>query len=53
MLFLTVAGLNLVYTWDNYGNGHIGPTGYLGYSYLETPGNSVDGIDNDQDGISE
>jgi len=45
------AGLNLVYTWDNYGNGHIGPTGYLGYSYLETPGNAVDGIDNDEDGI--
>ncbi|MDP2365456.1 MAG: hypothetical protein Q8M94_17015, partial [Ignavibacteria bacterium] len=45
------AGLNLVYTWDNYGNGHIGPTGYLGYSYLETPGNAIDGVDNDQDGI--
>ena len=49
--FDSSAGLNLVYTWDNYGNGHFGPTGYLGYSYLETPGNSVDGIDNDQDGI--
>ena len=45
------AGLNLVYTWDKNGNGYIGPTGYLGYSYLETPGNSVDGIDNDDDGI--
>ena len=49
--FFDSTGLNLVYTWDNYGNGHIGPTGYLGYSYLETPGNSVDAIDNDQDGI--
>jgi hypothetical protein len=28
-----------------------GPTGYLGYSYMETPGNPVDGIDNDEDGI--
>ncbi len=47
------AGLNLVYTWDKNGNGVRGPTGYLGYSYLETPGNSTDGIDNDQDGILE
>lgn len=44
-------GLNLVYTWDKNGNGFIGPTGYLGYSYLETPGNPVDVTDNDQDGI--
>ncbi len=47
------AGLNLVYTWDKNGNGFVGPTGYLGYSYLETPGNSTDGIDNDQDGITD
>ncbi|MEW6702643.1 MAG: hypothetical protein AB1298_07975 [Bacteroidota bacterium] len=46
------AGLNLVYTWDKNGNGFIGPTGYLGYSYLETPGNPTDGIDNDDDGIT-
>ncbi len=44
-------GLNLVYTWDNYGNGFQGPTGYLGYSYLETPGNEFDNNDNDDDGI--
>lgn len=44
-------GLNLVYTWDKTGYGKIGPTGYLGYSYLETPGNSTDGKDNDQDGV--
>jgi hypothetical protein len=49
--FDTEAGLNLVYTWDNYGNGRIGQTGYLGYSYLETPGNSTDAVDNDNDGI--
>ena len=35
------AGLNLVYTWDTNGNGFQGPTGYLGYSYMETPGNPV------------
>ncbi|MFZ0390688.1 MAG: hypothetical protein WAN36_09555, partial [Calditrichia bacterium] len=47
------AGLNLVYTWDKNGNGVQGPTGYLGYSYLETPGNPFDGEDNDQDGITD
>jgi hypothetical protein len=49
-------GLNLVYTWDNYGHGvdlsgTCSRTGYLGYAYLETPGNAEDGIDNDGDGI--
>jgi len=49
-------GLNLVYTWDKLGHG-IGlssnclKTGYLGYAYLETPGNHYDGVDNDDDGI--
>ena len=52
----SVAGLNLVYTWDLYGHG-VGlgtlcaPTGYVGYAYLETPGKPYDGIDNDLDGI--
>ena len=32
---------------------HVRPTGYLGYAYLETPGNSSDGIDNDDDGITD
>ena len=45
--------LNLVYTWDYYGHGVKGPTGYLGYSYLETPGNPTDLIDNDEDGITD
>ncbi|HET6568601.1 MAG TPA: T9SS type A sorting domain-containing protein [Rhodothermales bacterium] len=51
-------GLNLVYTWDEGGRG-VGlqstcqQTGYLGYAYLETPGNAVDGIDNDEDGITD
>ena len=47
------AGLNLVYTWDKYGHGVQGKTGYLGYAYMETPGNSLDGIDNDMDGITD
>ncbi len=49
--FDTTNGMDLVYTWDYNGNGNFGKTGYLGYAYLETPGNPVDGIDNDEDGI--
>ena len=50
--------INLVYTWDNCGHGRdltssCGRTGYLGYAYLETPGNPTDGIDNDEDGITD
>ncbi len=49
-------GLNLVYTWDRNGHGvglnsNCEDTGYLGYAYLETPGNSSNGIDDDEDGI--
>lgn len=52
------SGLNLVYTWDKLGNGvslagNCTKTGYLGYAYLETPGNAADGIDNDEDGITD
>lgn len=51
-------GLNLVYTWDSYGhgvdlNGNCSRTGYLGYAYLETPGNPTNGIDDDDDGITD
>ncbi len=50
--------MNLVYTWDRYGHGvdlsgPCGRTGYLGYAYLETPGNPFDGIDNDNDGVTD
>lgn len=51
-------GLNLVYTWDKNGHGialntNCSRTGYLGYAYLETPGNSTNGIDDDADGITD
>jgi hypothetical protein len=51
-------GLNLVYTWDRSGRGKdlagpCSPTGYLGYAYLETPGNALNGIDDDSDGITD
>jgi hypothetical protein len=50
--------LNLVYTWDKGGRGrdrtsNCGRTGYLGYAYLETPGNPTDLLDNDEDGITD
>jgi hypothetical protein len=50
--------LNLVYTWDKFGHGrdlsgNCGRTGYLGYAYMETPGNALDGVDNDLDGITD
>jgi len=49
-------GINLTYTWDKYGHGvglgtTCAATGYLAYAFMETPGNSFDGIDNDDDGI--
>ncbi len=47
------SGLNLVYTWDKFGHGFIGNTGYLGYSYMETPGNATNGKDDDDDGITD
>ncbi len=51
-------GLNLTYTWDKYGHGvdlrsACDPTGYLGYAYMETPGNSFNNIDDDDDGITD
>jgi len=52
------SGLNLVYTWDKFGHGRGAnsnclPTGYLGYAYLETPGKPFDGLDNDEDGMTD
>jgi len=52
----TGAPLDVAYTWDNFGHGvdlsgPCGATGYLGYAFLETPGNPFDAIDNDDDGI--
>lgn len=36
---------------DGIGNTGWAPVGYLGYAFLESPGNALDGIDNDGDGI--
>ena len=45
--------LDMVYCFDYDGIGQPGNwiTGYLGYAYLESPGNGFDGIDNDEDGM--
>ena len=45
--------LDLTYAWDSDGKGTPGAweTGYYGYAYLESPGNSTNGIDDDEDGM--
>jgi hypothetical protein len=45
--------LDVAYCWAPGGIGNPGnwQTGYLGFAYLESPGNPFDGIDNDEDGI--
>jgi hypothetical protein len=49
--------INLVYTWDNKGHGRdlagsCSRTGYMGYAYMETPGNATNLLDDDEDGIT-
>ncbi len=40
----------ITYSWDSDNNGNKGQkVGYVGYSFLESPGNPFDGIDNDGD----
>jgi|Deesub1362B_J571_1020462.scaffolds.fasta_scaffold01093_7 hypothetical protein len=43
---------DVAYTWDfdNLGDGGFTPVAWLGYAFLESPGNPFDGIDNDGDG---
>tara|TARA_R110002124_G_scaffold120157_3_gene278043 strand:+ start:32270 stop:35569 length:3300 start_codon:yes stop_codon:yes gene_type:complete len=46
--------LDIAFAWDNDGVGSPGlwgPVGTAGYSFLESPGNSTDSKDNDDDGI--
>lgn len=48
--------LDIAFAWDNDGVGSPGlwgPVGTAGYSFLESPGNSTDGKDNDEDGITD
>lgn len=48
--------LDIAYAWDEDGIGTSdfgpwSPTGYLGYAYLESPGNPFNGFDDDEDGV--
>lgn len=46
--------IDIAYSWDNNGTGDtgfVGTPGYVGYAFLESPGNPFDGIDNDGDGL--
>lgn len=45
---------NMVYAWDDPPKGMGGKTtGYFGWKFLESPSNAVDGMDNDDDGITD
>ncbi|MDP1675727.1 MAG: hypothetical protein Q8L88_02585 [Bacteroidota bacterium] len=46
---------NIVYSWDPDGKSQISTIapGYFGYKFLESPNNSTDGIDNDDDGLKD
>ncbi|RMG63783.1 MAG: hypothetical protein D6715_10655, partial [Calditrichaeota bacterium] len=43
---------DITYSWDNDRIGNTGwsPVGMMGYAFLESPGNAVNGIDDDNDG---
>ena len=45
---------NITYSWDadNVGNTGWSPVGYMGYAFLESPGNKVNGFDDDNDGAN-
>ncbi len=50
--------VDMVYGWDhdNRGNWTVNrdiPPGYLGWKFLESPGIETDGIDNDEDGLTD
>ncbi len=46
---------NMVFSWDPDAKGDLPAyvPGYFGYKFLESPNNSIDGIDNDDDGIKD
>lgn len=45
---------DLTYSWDfdNIGNTGWTPVGYMGYAFLESPGNRLNGFDDDNDGVN-
>ena len=51
--FYREIGLTVNYDYDNTGTQGYSPVPWVGFAFLESPGNSVDGIDNDGDGINQ
>jgi hypothetical protein len=50
----TQLDLAFAYDFDGVGSpGAFTPVGTAGYAFLESPGNSTDGVDNDEDGITD
>ncbi|NOZ60304.1 MAG: hypothetical protein GXO74_01345 [Calditrichaeota bacterium] len=49
--FYREIGLTVNYDYDNIGTQGYSPVPWLGFAFLESPGNALDGIDNDGDGI--
>lgn len=49
---IPVYSRSMMYLWDDNNKGHLGlPVGYLSCKYLESPSNSLNGIDDDGDGM--
>lgn len=51
--YIDYGNMDITYSWDwdNVGTGGWSPVGYFGFAFLESPGNALDGIDNDDDGL--
>ncbi|MCI0516084.1 hypothetical protein L0128_22965, partial [candidate division KSB1 bacterium] len=50
--FYREKALAVNYDYDNKGTGGYSPVPWVGFAFLESPGNPYDGIDNDGDGIN-
>ena len=50
--FYREIGLTVNYDYDNIGTQGYSPVPWVGFAFLESPGNAVDGIDNDGDGFN-
>lgn len=51
-IFYRDLGLTVNYDWDNIGTAGYSPVPWMGFAFLESPGNATDGIDNDGDAIN-
>jgi len=50
--FFREKSLTVNYDWDNVGTAGYSPVPWVGFAFLESPGNPFDGIDNDGDGMA-